>query len=246
MFSAAYLRPDFGIFLFLEVRFMQNNKHLRKIILCAVFAAIAYVLMMVVKIPVVMFLKYEPKDVIIALAAFIAGPICGIAISLVTCLVEMISVSDTGVVGFLMNFLSSACYAGLASAIYMRKKTVSRAVIGLVTATLATTVIMILWNYIITPIYMGVPRDAVAKMLIPTFLPFNLLKYSLNSALAMLLYKPVSRAVKRAGFGKMVSSADVTPTVKTSSVKVSAGVAVVSTVIIATCIMLMLVLAGKI
>ncbi len=225
---------------------MQKNKHLRKIILCAVFAAIAYVLMMVVKIPVVMFLKYEPKDVVIALAAFIAGPMCGIAISLVTCLVEMISVSDTGIVGFLMNFLSSACYAGLASAIYMRKRTVSRAVIGLVTATIVTTVLMILWNFIITPLYMGVPREAVAKMLIPTFLPFNLLKYSLNSALAMLLYKPVSGAVKRAGFGNMVSVTSSSAPVKTGSVKVSVGVTIVSTVVIATCIMLMLVLAGKI
>lgn len=228
---------------------MQNNvKHqkLRKVILCAVFAALAYVAMMTVKIPVVLFLKYEPKDVIIALAAFIAGPICGIAISFVTCLVEMISVSDTGVIGFLMNFLSSACYAGLASAIYMKKRTVKGAVAGLVAATVATTVLMLLWNYIVTPWYMHVPREAVAKMLIPTFLPFNLLKYSLNSALAMLLYKPVSKAVKRAGFKNMLPVPAENSTASGGSVKISVGVAIASVLVIASCIMLMLVLAGKI
>ena len=221
-----------------------KNQKLRKVILCAVFAALAYVAMMTVKIPVVLFLKYEPKDVVIALAAFIAGPVSGIAIALVTCLVEMISASDTGIIGFLMNFLSSACYAGLASLIYLKKRTVNGAVIGLASATIATTAFMLLWNYIVTPWYMHLPRDMVAKMLIPTFLPFNLLKYSLNAALAMLLYKPVSKAVKRAGFRNMLSSSG-TSSYKGSK-RISAGVAIVSALVIATCIMLMLVLAGKI
>ena len=44
---------------------------------------------------------------------------------------------------------------------------------------------------------MGVPRDVVAKMLLPTFLPFNLLKGGMNAALAMLLYKPLVTALRR-------------------------------------------------
>jgi riboflavin transporter FmnP len=229
--------------------FMQNNTKnlkLRKVILCAVFAALAYVAMMTVKIPVVLFLKYEPKDVIIALAAFIAGPLSGISIALVTCLVEFVSVSDTGVIGFLMNFISSACYAGVASLIYLKIRTVKGAVAGLACATLATTGFMILWNYIVTPWYMHVPRDVVAEMLVPTFLPFNLLKYSLNSALAMLLYKPVSKAVKRAGFRNMLPTKADNMVTQNGSLRISLGVAVVSLVVIASCIMLMLVLAGKI
>lgn len=236
-------------FIFERMKFMQNNiknQKIRKVILCAVFAALAYVAMMTVKIPVVMFLKYEPKDVIIALAAFIAGPLSGIAISLVTCLAEMVSVSDTGVIGFLMNFLSSACYAGLASAVYMKKRTVKGAVIGLVAATVATTVLMLLWNYIVTPWYLHLPRENVAKMLVPMFLPFNLLKYSLNSALAMILYKPVSKAVKLAGFKNMLSSSAEYSPVNNGTAKVSMGVAIVSVLVIASCVMLMLVLSGKI
>lgn len=62
---------------------------------------------------------------------------------------------------------------------------------------LATTAFMLLWNYLITPIYMGMPRAAVADLLVPVFLPFNLSKYALNAAITMLIYKPVVTALQQ-------------------------------------------------
>ena len=56
---------------------------------------------------------------------------------------------------------------------------------------------MLLWNYLIAPIYMGYPRAAVAKLLLPVFLPFNLLKGGLNASVTMLLYKPVVTILRR-------------------------------------------------
>ncbi|MBQ4001848.1 MAG: ECF transporter S component, partial [Lachnospiraceae bacterium] len=47
-------------------------------------------------------------------------------------------------------------------------------------------------------LYMGYPREAVAKMLPTVFLPFNALKGGLNAALTMLLYKPVITALRAA------------------------------------------------
>ena len=38
---------------------------------------------------------------------------------------------------------------------------------------------------------MGYPREAVAELLIPVFLPFNLLKGGLNTGITLVLYKPV-------------------------------------------------------
>jgi F0F1-type ATP synthase assembly protein I len=75
------------------------------------------------------FLTYEPKDVVITIGAFIYHPLAGLAISLVVCLVEMVTISDTGIIGFLMNFLSSAVFVGVASVIYYRKKTILRAIV---------------------------------------------------------------------------------------------------------------------
>ena len=59
---------------------------------------------------------------------------------------------------------------------------------------------MMLWNYLVTPIYMGYPREAVAKLLLPVFLPFNLLKSVLNAAITFLLYKPVVTALRKSGY----------------------------------------------
>ena len=56
---------------------------------------------------------------------------------------------------------------------------------------------MLLWNYWIAPIYMGYPREAVAALLLPAFLPFNLIKGGLNAAITLVLYKPVVTALKR-------------------------------------------------
>lgn len=67
----------------------------KKMVLLAMFTAMAYIMMFVVRIPVVAFLKYEPKDVIIAIAGFIYGPVYSVGISFVVSLVEMITVSDT-------------------------------------------------------------------------------------------------------------------------------------------------------
>ena len=55
--------------------------------------------------------------------------------------------------------------------------------------------VMLLWNYLIAPIYMGYPREAVVELLIPAFLPFNLIKGGLNAAITMIIYKPVVKAL---------------------------------------------------
>jgi len=49
-----------------------------------------------------------------------------------------------------------------------------------------------------TPIYQGVPRPVVVSMLLPVFLPFNLVKTVANSAFAMMIYKPLVNALRRA------------------------------------------------
>jgi hypothetical protein len=69
-------------------------------------------------------------------------------------------------------------------------------VFGLISGVILTCGVMLLWNYLVTPFHMGVAREIVTSMLLPVFLPFNLIKGSINAALAMLLYKPVVKALK--------------------------------------------------
>ena len=143
----------------------------------------AYVLMLVCKIPVVLFLEYEPKDVIIAMGGFMFGPLSAVIISVIVSFVEMLTISDTAWWGMIMNIISSCSFAGVAALVYKKKHTLAGAAAGLC---------------IFTPIYMGVSRETVAGMLLPFFLPYNLIKGGVNTALTMLLYKPVVTALRKA------------------------------------------------
>ena len=98
---------------------------------------------------------------------------------------------------------------------------------------------MLLWNYLITPIYMGMDREEiVVPMLIPVFLPFNLVKGGLNMALILLLYKPVVTALRKA---RLVPESHAPVEGKG---KLSAGFLLFSLALLATFVVLALVLLG--
>jgi riboflavin transporter FmnP len=99
-----------------------------------------------------------------------------------------------------MNVISSCSFACTAAFIYGKKQTSSGAVVGLFCGWFCMVPIMLFWNYFITPIYMGLPREAVAELLIPAFLPFNLIKGGLNAAITLILYKPVLTALRHSPF----------------------------------------------
>ena len=101
-------------------------------------------------------------------------------------------------------------------------------------------IVMLLWNYFLTPIYMGYPREAVAKMLPTVFLPFNALKGGLNAAITMLLYKPVVITLRKAS---LIPQSKASPE---QAKKISPGVIAISLALLATCIVLVLVLSGVI
>ena len=175
---------------------MQSRTRL--LVNISLLSAMAFVLMVVGRIPLVLFLKYDPKDVVILIGGFIYGPMSAFVISLVVSFVEMITVSDTAWIGFGMNVLSTCAFVCTASFIYKKKLNLTGAVVGLVAGGVLTVAAMLLWNYLVTPIYMNMPRDAVVPLLWSAFLPFNALKVSINGAITMLVYKPIVRALRRA------------------------------------------------
>ncbi len=175
-----------------------TSERLKALVCMAMLCALAVAADFFLRIPNIGgFLTYEPKDVVLTIGGFIFGPVAGIAMSLIVCFIEFITVSDSGLIGLLMNFLASAVFVGIATAIYRRKKTLSRAIIGLVAGSLSMLAIMLLWNYIITPVYTGLPREAVLGLFVPLLIPFNLLKAALNSALILFLYKGVVTALRK-------------------------------------------------
>ena len=172
----------------------------RYLALCAMFTAIAFVMVLISKVipNVAGFLSYEPKDAIIVIAGFIFGPLTCVFVSLLTSFIEMISISSTGIYGLLMNVVSTCAFAVPAAWFYQKHHTQKGAVVGLGLGMAVMALSMVLWNYIITPFYMGVDRSVVAGMLMSVFLPFNLVKGGLNAAITLLIYKPLVNALRKA------------------------------------------------
>ena len=82
-----------------------------------------------------------------------------------------------------------------ASLIYQRDTSMRGALIGMGVGAVVCLVCCILANIVVTPIYMGAPREAVIAMIVPTLIPFNALKIAINCAVTALVYKPVSKAL---------------------------------------------------
>lgn len=213
----------------------MNNK-LKILVSASMLCAIAYIMAFVGRVPVVLFLQYDPKDIIITLGGLIWGPLMSLLISIIVSFFEMLTFSGTGPIGFIMNVLSTCAFACTAAFIYKKKRSLSGALIGLLTGSVAMIIVMLLWNYLITPLYMGVSREAVVDLLIPAFLPFNALKAGLNAAFTFLLYKPLISTLRRAHLVDAPATAN--------KKKIPWGLIVLSIAIIATCILFILSLNG--
>ena len=209
----------------------------KKLCVLAMLAAVSFIVANTLYIsifPAAPFLKYEPKDVIITIGGFLYGPLASLLISVVVSLPEML-ISGTGPIGGIMDILSTCSFACVAALLYKRRHTLAGAVSGLALGSVLMVIAMLLWNWLVSPLYMGVERAVIESMLLPIFLPFNLLKTGLNSALVLFLYKPVVTALRKAGLVEA-------PTKNKGTSKL--GIYLFAAVLLITCTPLILVIKG--
>lgn len=222
---------------------MRSTEKTKQLTIIAMLCALSYISTVVfTAFPPILsaapFLKYDPKDIIITIGGLLFGPTAALIISVIVPVIEFFTISTTGPIGLLMNVLSSAVFSGVTAYVYRKKHTIQGALIGLVIAFGLTVGVMLLWNYFVTPLYMDASREMVVGMLVPVILPFNVIKYGLNSALTLLLYKPIATALRKA---KLISTSP-----NAQKAKLNVGVILVALLIIASCILLALVLNGTI
>lgn len=175
------------------------NMTTKKITTLGMLCALAVIVNLLIHfplIPSVEFLSYDAKDVIIVIGGFIYGPGSAFIMSVITSLLE-IMYRGGNLLDVLMNVISTCTFACVAAWIYKCDHTREGAFIGLGAGIVCCVLSMLLWNYIVTPIYFGMPREAVVSILIPGILPFNLLKCGLNTGLTLFLYKPIVGVFRR-------------------------------------------------
>lgn len=225
-----------------------NTQKVKRLTIIALFCAMAFIVSVILPIKV-MFLTLDFKDTISTICGMFFGPVAGLFCAAVVPFIEFLY-SDTGVYGLIMNLISSVTFVGVSTLIYKYKKSLSGAIAGLLTAACATVAVMLVANLFITPYYMGVTQDAVIELIPKLIFPFNLVKSILNAALSMLIYKPISKVLKKMGVAKSFSgsNASTVPTggasapSKTRSLIVTLASAVIA---IAALVVLFFVLGGK-
>lgn len=172
----------------------------------AILAAAACILDLL-QIPIVAFYKLDLGNVPVLLGTFAMGPIPGIIILALKCLIGLLHSSSMGI-GKLADFLMSLALIVPAGLIYYRNKTRKDAIIGMLIGTLCMTVAGVLINkWILLPFYMtafhmdmngilayaGVNGvDSEWRLLLLVTGPFNLLKGVLLCLVTALIYKPLS------------------------------------------------------
>ena len=173
------------------------TQNVNRIVKIGVLSALSLVLMLLIRFPIIPsapFLEYEPADVPIVIAALMFGPLAGLISTIIVSVIQAVTVSTGGGwVGLVMHIIATGTYAVVAGTIYKRAHTLKGAVIALVLGTLAMTLVIIPSNLFFSVRFFGYPYDAVVAMLPTVFIPFTLIKASINSVLTLLVYKSLRK-----------------------------------------------------
>ena len=174
---------------------MKKN-NVKKITVTALFCALAFLMTFIFRFKVG-FLTFDMKDAILSVISLLYGPIYGIASAGVVAVLELLSVSDTGLYGLIMNFISSATFALACGSVYKYKRSFSGAIIAVSVSVVSVTAVMMVANIFITPYYMGVGTADVLALIPTMLLPFNLCKAIINATSLLIIYKPITNALKK-------------------------------------------------
>ncbi|MDD2446443.1 MAG: ECF transporter S component [Tissierellia bacterium] len=157
------------------------------------------------------FMEFDISDLPALIGAFAMGPMAGVIIELIKNILNVVvKGTTTAVVGEVANFVVGSAFVFTAGLVYQRKKSYKNAVMGLILGTIAMTAVISLANYyVMFPFYanlFGLPIEELIgmgtainenivdlkTMMVYAVVPFNLVKGTIVSVLAMLVYKRVS------------------------------------------------------
>jgi len=165
----------------------------------AVLAAMSILLVYLIRFPIfpaAPFLEYDPADIPIFIGAFLFGPVGGLVLTGVVCVLQGLTVSSaSGIIGILMHFFATGAFVLVAGNIYKKNRTRKGAIIGLSFGIVAMTITMVIWNLALTPFFLGIPVEAVIPMILPIIVPFNIIKAGTNAAITFIVYKSVGKVI---------------------------------------------------
>lgn len=187
-----------------------------KLVKVGILGAMAYLLLFI-QIPLPFappFMKVDLGDVPALIGGFALGPVAGVAVEFIKCLLNLTKTTTAGV-GELSNFIVGSIFIIVSSVIYRRNKTMRTAIIAMAVGLVCMTAAATLSNaFVIFPLYgkiMGIPMSAFVDMtagmnsfvtsyftlMIAAVVPFNLCKGIIELSVTTILYKKVSPILKK-------------------------------------------------
>lgn len=192
---------------------LSSRQKIRFITMTGVLGAVSTVLMMLsFSVPFMpSFIKLDFSELPALIASFSMGPVAGVAVCLIKNLIN-VTMTTTGGVGELSNFLLGVCLVLPAGMVYKFKKNRTAAFLAALAGSLIMAIASLPLNYFVTyPIYMNfMPIEAIVGMYEEIFsgvdgllscllifnVPFTFLKGFLVTALTFLIYKHISPLIK--------------------------------------------------
>ncbi|MCH4184452.1 MAG: ECF transporter S component [Eggerthellaceae bacterium] len=144
-------------------------------------------------IPGITWLKYDAACVPAMVCGFAFGPTPGIVVGVLSAIIQGLIMGDA--VGALMNIIVVIALILPSAWIYRTHHTFKGALVGLLIAIIVMIVVEVGANLIIDPFYFGMPIEAVAALIIPVLIPFNLAKACINALLTFAIYKSISNLI---------------------------------------------------
>ena len=189
------------------------NKNVKKITVIAMLSAIAFILMffeLSLKF-VPSFLKFDISDLPELIATFIFGPVSGVIVCFIKNLLHL-TVTHTGGVGELSNFLLGAVLCIVSGLIYRSKKTKKTAIVAMLVGSLAMGALSFVTNlWIVYPFYYNImaketilamyqailPQIKSIEMSLLVFnLPFTAVKGIVCSMITFFVYKRLKNILR--------------------------------------------------
>ncbi len=180
----------------------MNKQKLQRLAIAAVLSALSLVLMMTVRFPLFTpFYEMEFSDLPILVCSGILGPLYSIVCLLVVCVIQTLTVSSSsGIIGFLMHFLSSGLMILIMCFITKRVDGIKGKIVGSVVGVLVVVIVMIPMNIWLTSSFMQLPLTDFVKGYLGVCVAFNLVKAGSNvilyNIISPLLQKQIQKFIK--------------------------------------------------
>ena len=193
---------------------LEKKNTLRYTVVCGMLTAVSFVLQLLefpIPFMIPAFIEMDFSDLPALIASFSMGPWYGVAVCLLKNAIHLFQ-TTTGGVGELANYLLSGIFVFTAGEIYQRRKNRKGALLGSVIGACVMALLSVPVNFFITyPVYYNfMSREAilaayqaivpgVKNILACLFVfnaPFNLLKGLIVTAIAFVIYKPLSPIIK--------------------------------------------------